>query len=446
MRFIYIILSFLFLFIGCSVNKEESSFSFKNPQTKYITSEQELTMFVTTDWHYLAESLTDNGVAFQQYLESGDGKQLQDMDEILDTFAYEVNETKPDLVIISGDLTNNGEKASHKAIAKRLAKLEDSGTNVFVIPGNHDIANPWARKFSGSDQVKIDSIKANDFSSIYQDFGYEEALSTDPKSLSYLAAPSENVWLLMLDTNHYTTNKNKGYPEINGSLSPETINWIKACFAYAKKKNAHIIPVMHHNLAKHNDALNEGYTLDNKEQVTEILNRYATSFVLSGHIHAQDIHQTGDIYDIVTSALSVYPQQYGVINYDASTQDFMYETKKLNVAAWAKKIGLQEHKFINFDSYSANYFGEFAYDLAYKGLKETPLSDEAKKELANMMIVMNQRFFSGTEYLNQSDLLLDRRFKDWKQIKETFLYRYMQSIQSDNNQDDNKLFIPSKNN
>lgn len=440
MRFVYIILISILL-IGCVADEEEASFSFKKPASSYITKEKDLSLFVTTDWHYLADSLTDNGKAFQQYLESGDGKQLQDMNAILDTFAFEVNQTKPDAVIISGDLTNNGEKASHEAIAKRLASLEDSGTNVYVIPGNHDINNPWARKFSGSEQVKVDSIKASDFSSIYQSFGYEEAISTDPTSLSYLTAPSENVWLLMLDTNHYKNNKNRGVPELNGTLSAQTIEWIKACYAFAEKNNAQVIPVMHHNLAEHNEAFHDGYTVDNKEQVTALFQQYATPIVLSGHIHAQNIHKTKDIYDIATSGLSVYPQQYGVINYRATTQKLSYETKKLDVASWAKKNDQKEKKLLAFDSYSASYFSKFAYHLAYNSLKDTSLSLRQKEKFANRMIVMNQRFFSGTEHLNQSDLLLDQQSKEWEQIKDTFLYRYMKSIETDSNQPDNKLFI-----
>ncbi|WP_182200817.1 metallophosphoesterase [Paraliobacillus salinarum] len=440
MRFVNIILISILL-IGCDVEKDEASFSFKDPSSSYITKEKDLSLFVTTDWHYLADSLTDNGRAFQKYLESGDGKQLQDMNAILDTFAFEVNQMKPDAVIISGDLTNNGEKASHEAIAKRLASLENNGTNVYVIPGNHDINNPWARKFSGSEQIKVDSIKASDFSSIYHEFGYKKAISKDPISLSYLTAPSENVWLLMLDTNHYKNNKNTGVPELNGSLSTQTIEWVKACYNYAEKNNAQVIPVMHHNLAEHNQAFHDGYTLDNKEQATELFHQYATPIVLSGHIHAQNIHKTKDIYDIATSGLSVYPQQYGVVNYHATRQNLTYETKRLDIESWAKKNDKKEKKLLAFDSYSASYFSKFAYHLAYNSLKETSLSLKQKEELANRMIVMNQRFFSGTEYLNQSDLELDQEEKEWEKIKDTFLHRYMKSIKTDNNQLDNKLFI-----
>ena len=91
---------------------------------------------------------------------------------------------------LSGDLTNNGEKKSHQKLANLLGEIERSGkTKVLVIPGNHDIDNPWARSFEGDKQVLADSVSPKEFTKIYGDFGYKEAISRDKKTLSYLATP-----------------------------------------------------------------------------------------------------------------------------------------------------------------------------------------------------------------------------------------------------------------
>ncbi len=37
----------------------------------------------------------------------------------------------------------------------------------FVIPGNHDIENPWARNYVGDELIKIDSITNDEFRDIY---------------------------------------------------------------------------------------------------------------------------------------------------------------------------------------------------------------------------------------------------------------------------------------
>lgn len=444
MRQLYIIL-LVCLLTGCSFIRDEPSFSFKNPRDAYVTTNKTVTAWVSTDWHYLADILSDNEEAFQQYIATGDGKQIQDMNVILDTLTYELAQDKPDFLIVSGDITNNGEKASHQAIAKRFADIERAGTSVFVIPGNHDIANPWAKQFKGTEQLETETINAASFADLYQDFGYKEAISHDPASLSYLAAPSNKIWLLMLDSAHYQENLTRGYPEINGSLTSETLNWLEACFDYAAKYGARIIPVMHHNIAKHNQALSEGYTLDNYEHASGVLARLSVPFVLSGHIHAQDISEINGIYDIATSALSVYPQQYGVLNYHDTDAAFSYKTKQLDVAAWAKHAGINDQKWQQFDAYAADYFGSFAFNLANQALQETTLPDKTKHYLADTMITLNQRFFAGTEALNENDLLQDSRFKHWEQLKETFIYRYVQSIQADSKPDDNQLLIPLQN-
>ena len=100
-----------------------------------------------TDIHYLADSLTDKGEEFQYMVEHGDGKLTNYVWEITDA-AFEQAETlKPDVIILSGDLTLNGEKESHKELAKKLDQVEKDGIQVVVIPGNHDINNKNAASF-----------------------------------------------------------------------------------------------------------------------------------------------------------------------------------------------------------------------------------------------------------------------------------------------------------
>lgn len=436
MKKIFLIFSFvvIFPFLTACLNStsEEPKTSFDENSLEKAPTNHDLTFFVTTDWHYLSNNLTDNGEAYDTYIKSGDAKQLQDMDTILDAFSDQIADELPEVLIVSGDLTNNGEKKSHQDIAEKLTKIEKHGTSVFVIPGNHDIDNPWARRFKEDKQYKVDTISATEFGEIYSDFGYEEAISEDSSSLSYLATPAEDVWLLMLDTNQYSENATKGFPEISGEISDDTLSWIKACFDFAEEKGATIIPVIHHNLIDHNNALSKGYTLNNNLEVSDLLQTYKTPLVLSGHIHAQDISSVktdyGKMYDIATSALSVYPQQYGVLSY--SNHGLDYQTSKVDV------------DIEKFDEYSKNYFGKFAADMIYeKVIVSEDLSQEEVKYLAETMKILNIRFFSGTEFLNEQDLILDDRFKLWQEIPNEFFKKYVQSIQSDHDTQDNQLHI-----
>ncbi|QHQ62275.1 hypothetical protein Ana3638_17020 [Anaerocolumna sedimenticola] len=95
-----------------------------NIQYSHNTSDKNQTFYVASDIHYLSEKLTDHGVAFEKYISSGDGKQLNYIDNILNAFITDIKKVKPDFLIISGDLTNNGEKESHLDLADKLKTIE----------------------------------------------------------------------------------------------------------------------------------------------------------------------------------------------------------------------------------------------------------------------------------------------------------------------------------
>nr|WP_294847943.1 metallophosphoesterase [uncultured Sphingomonas sp.] len=50
-----------------------------------------------------------------------------------------IGETKPDLVVISGDFTQRARTSQFKQAASLLARLEQQGYDVLAVPGNHDI-------------------------------------------------------------------------------------------------------------------------------------------------------------------------------------------------------------------------------------------------------------------------------------------------------------------
>ncbi|WP_369411552.1 metallophosphoesterase, partial [Campylobacter jejuni] len=52
---------------------------------------------------------------------------------------------------------NNGEKASHEYVAKQLRRLTAKHIRVYVVPGNHDLNNPIARRFKGKHQYSTEA-------------------------------------------------------------------------------------------------------------------------------------------------------------------------------------------------------------------------------------------------------------------------------------------------
>lgn len=422
LKFVILLLISSSLF-GCSSASDKTE-----KITAPIEKDQDLSIIETTDVHYFAPSLTDNGAAFKQYVAAGDGKQLAYSDEITDAFLEDVEAKKTDVLIISGDLTNNGEKTSHEELAKKLAQVEKAGTQVFVVPGNHDINNPWARKFEKDKQLPTDTITPTDFSKIYGDFGYKDAISSDDFSLSYLAAPSSKVWLLMLDTAIYKTNMQQGTPTTEGGLTTGTLDWVKECSTLAEKNGAKLIPVMHHNLTNHSDVIQRGFTINYNQQVIDTLTAGNMEFSLSGHIHTQNIRTAKstdgkEITDIVTNALSVYPHKYGNITYSAKNKNFTYQSQKLDIESWAKEHGKTDKNLLNFDQFDYDTFYNSGYDKAIMDLMTSDAyktySQSDKEKMADTMGLNNMYFFAGTAPPKSAGMAL------WDSAPNSFLKDYV---------------------
>jgi 3',5'-cyclic AMP phosphodiesterase CpdA len=172
---------------------------------------------VMSDIHFLDQTLLKNnaseGAAFQTYL-NYDQKLIEFSEPILKEAISEILAAKPDILLIPGDLTKDGEKVCHLAMAKFLKEISDQGIKVFVVPGNHDINNPEAVAYDGNNSSPTPSISANDFANIYSGFGYMNAISRDNNSLSYICEPFNKVWILGIDDCKYYLNETGGLANV----------------------------------------------------------------------------------------------------------------------------------------------------------------------------------------------------------------------------------------
>ena len=118
---------------------------------------QPVKIAIISDLHVMVpELLVNEGTAFEEYL-ARDRKMLRESVEILDTLIVSILELKPDLVLVTGDLTKDGERVSHEQVAAQLERLTDAGIQVLVVPGNHDINNPDAKVFDGDTATSTDT-------------------------------------------------------------------------------------------------------------------------------------------------------------------------------------------------------------------------------------------------------------------------------------------------
>lgn len=393
-------------------------------------------IIVATDIHHLAASLKDDGEAFANFVAAGDGKLLQYTNELMQVFVSNVKEEEPDAVIISGDLTNNGEKASHREMADYLAEIEKAGIPVFVIPGNHDLRNPFALGFEGDSRKRVESVEVSEFLEIYQNFGYGEALSRDPNSLSYLVQVNEDLALLMVDTNKYKHNLEIGVPNPSGEVRQGTLEWMKEA---ASLQDGEMIAVMHHNAMPHSEMFIENFVVDNSQEVLKALQEIGVSVVLSGHIHIQDLardEETG-IHDLTTTAMSVYPQRYGKLL--LSEEAYQYETKDLTVEPYAKNTGWTDANLMAFSSFSKEDFRTRAENMILDRLsKEIPEVD--RQAMAKVMGALNLAYFAGEEADLVDEIKAMEGFKALLESTDGFMQVYVKSILLDQT-NDNQIII-----
>ena len=266
-----------------------------------------LRVFIATDLHYISPHLTDNGEYFMRMIDNADAKAMHFSEEIMEGFVTAVINEKPDYLILSGDLSFNGEKASHEELAAKLSRIEESGTEVLVISGNHDVYSETAASFSGSSYEFVDNVSATGFSRIYSDFGFEEAIARDEASLSYVYELSPSLRALVVDVN---TRLELCY------LREETLEWVHAQLEQAKEDGVKVIAVSHQNLLQHSPLFAYGYLIQGHGRLTQLYEEYGVLTNLSGHMHIQHISKSENgLVDIATSALSVSPYQYGILEF-----------------------------------------------------------------------------------------------------------------------------------
>jgi len=365
----------LLILAGLLVQMQSLSASGQNnavyPQASFI---------VLSDLHFYDSSLGISGSAFQDYLDH-DRKLLKESEELIDTAISEIKPLSADFVIISGDLTKDGEKLNHQILARKLQLLKQSGKKVFVIPGNHDIANGDAVRFVGDHKESVETVTGEEFADIYREFGYEEAIERDSHSLSYVAEPVSGLWLLGIDSNKWKENKPDEEPHVDGAITDETLSWIDSILIKAREGNKAVVVFMHHGIMEHypnNLDFYSDYIVDNHEIVAAKLANSGVKLVFTGHFHAQDITQktietTGNtIFDIETGSLVTAPCPYRIVEI-TSGQEAVIQSRFIT--------SIPSHP-ADFKSYSETYVFEGTKKLADDKLKGYWVS-ESDRELIN---------------------------------------------------------------
>ncbi len=279
-----------------------------SPEAKEFTGKAKNlnhTLYICSDLHLLANSLVDKQRKKEDY--TSDGRvQAYDYD-LVEALIDKVNEDKPEALILTGDLSYNGESLSHLELVKMLEKV-DKDVKVLVIPGNHDtyILDGLVPDCDTTDET---------FRELYKNCGYTGALSYDQGTLSYAYELGDDLLAVMLDTALCRYNPDEGDNIMGGYVTDDTLSWLEDILIKARGQNKRIVCFTHHNVLDHGTGFDIGYTLYENEHLVDLLMKYDVELNFSGHLHIQNIatetKEGKSLYDIASSSLLTYSNTVG---------------------------------------------------------------------------------------------------------------------------------------
>lgn len=288
-----------------------------------------LRIAVMSDLHYLSPDMIADTEDFEHAFNS-DRKLLKESSSVLHEMLERVRADKPDILLVSGDLTKDGEQECHAALAKQLQQLQQDvpGLKIYVINGNHDIRNYNAKNFNTADGKAVPATRTHpeDFKRIY-DFVYSDptviatftpAAGNEAGSLSYVARPVEGLTVIAMDTCRYSsdnTSNGDDEHETSGAISADLEKWVIEQTAAAKVRGDLVIGLEHHGLVPHFDVqptILPMYLVNGYERIAQEYADAGMSVVFTGHMHAVDIAamttKAGNtFYDIETGSALTYP-------------------------------------------------------------------------------------------------------------------------------------------
>ena len=269
-----------------------------------------LTFYQITDLHfYAAQSLGACGPEWERRAKY-DQKCVAESEAIIDcAFEKLIADQETEIVLISGDLVCDGEKAGHLEMKRKLDRLAAGGKRVFVLTATHDI-HPEPKGYSAERGEYItDGLSKPELLELYWDFGPRDALSVHEASFSYVSRIAEGYRLFVLndDGNGF---ENNFYGYSNAQLL-----WLQEQLRLGRESGDVLLAMGHHPLLPPSPiypVFSPGEMLANGESVAQLLADSGVRFLFTGHTHMQNISfyespRGNLLFEINTASLIGYP-------------------------------------------------------------------------------------------------------------------------------------------
>jgi len=212
---------------------------------------------------------------------------------ILDEMIAEVKQAQPQIVLVTGDLTKDGELICHQAMTNYLGQLKAGGAKVFRDSGQSRHQQSarallrWREYHARADGFPgAVCLPLRRFRLRRRDFSRSQ-------SLSYVAEPTPGLWILAMDACRYERNTN-GAPFDGGYFDAARLNWITNQLAAARSQGKYVLGMMHQGLLepfRWTEATFPGLRDRRHQAVSRNIRQLRPPGSLTGHFHAQDTVQ-----------------------------------------------------------------------------------------------------------------------------------------------------------
>lgn len=350
-------------------------------QVAFVVQEEPLPdnghrIFLVSDIHVMSPDLVLDPTNSAFLKDMGDSRKLQkESYEIFCAYVDTIKALRPELVIIPGDLSKDGELLSHQTVAAKLHELLDMGIPTLVIPGNHDMECDVAYSYTSAGRKKAENITPEQFAEIYYDFGLKDAIERDPISLSYVCEPIEGLRFIGIDDCRIPSRGDTRYGDGEyGRIRQATLDWVIAQADKAVEEKKVVVAAVHHQMLQHfvgQETFMSSAATENGDSIARLFADHGIRVVLTGHMHMPNVSKVpgfeeGDSITEVSSASTIsYPSQYRVLTVSNDLSTMRIDTRMLNAteslsqlqqAAWDK---IDQTLDLSMGSIASRYMSSF---------------------------------------------------------------------------------------
>lgn len=333
-----------------------------------------------------------------------------------------------DAIIISGDLTDLGDRYSNEDFVELLKEIKKK-KKVYTIFATHDFhhhrayvakpgnsekitSKPWEMPYfdvsraDGPLPELIEAVTPEELWEMYYEFGPSEAYSVFAPDFSYCIDLDDHTRCLML--NDIFRNE-EALQDISASFTPGCFKWIKQMKDEADRDGKFIFAVSHHPFMPAVPAHRMKASVRNLRSpyTGHLLADIGIPLAFTGHTHCIDVgfmrSDKGNLLcDIASPSVRFYPPMYRLVNLDGIHGKIAYDCVEVQKP---EGVEIEENTLTEY----------YANDMRRDYLAPITGRDDFIGSLLRKLTVGNLAFFARSGGLTKDELALikDRNFADF---------------------------------